>query len=316
MKEIFINHPLKPEEVPQGDVVLVLGYFDGVHLGHQEVIQTGRKIADERNMKLALMTFNHHPSIVFNKMTFETTKMLNTPKHKAQLMKDAGIDIYYMVNFTSKFAATKPQDFVDTYVVGLNAKVVVAGFDYSFGPKSVASMKHFPLYSKNRFEVVSVPEFTIGDEKVGSTRIRRLLDEGKMEEVEELLGYPYQTTGIVVHGEARGRLLGYPTANLDIMPFVRLSKVGVYVTRVYVGDKAYRGMTSIGYNDTFGDDRGLTVESYILDFDEDIYGEEITVEWLHYIRDMVKFSSVDELIEQLKDDERYTREFPMKLGDE
>jgi riboflavin kinase/FMN adenylyltransferase len=312
MKEIFSNHPPKLEQIPQDEVVLVLGYFDGVHKGHQEVINRGKKIADEKNLKLALMTFNHHPSIVFNKLTYETTKMLNTTKQKAKIMENLGVDYYYVMNFTSNFSKIKPQNFVDTYIVGFKAKVVVTGFDYTFGPKSIASVKHFPLYSKNRFEVVTVPEFVLDGEKVSSTRIRKLLDDGKMEEVNHLLGYTYQTSGVVVHGEKRGRILGYPTANIDVPETIRLSKVGVYVTRVTVAGKVYRGMTSIGYNDTFGDNRGLTVESYILDFSEDIYGEEITVEWVHYIRDMVKFNSVDELIAQLKADYDYTRAFEME----
>lgn len=311
MKEIFMHHPYKENQIPSDEVVLVLGYFDGIHLGHQKVIEQGRKIAQEKGLKLALMTFNHHPSIVFNKVNFETMKTLCTPQRKAQMMAELGIDYFYIIDFTSKFAALKPQQFVDEYIVGLHAKAVVTGFDYTFGPKEIASTEHLPEYAKERFEVTVVPAFKMGEKKVSSTRIRNLLDEGEIEQTNELLGYTYETVGIVIHGEARGRTLGYPTANIDIRRSTRLPKIGVYVNRVKVSGKWYRGMASIGYNDTFGDNLHLTLEVYILDFNEDIYGEEITVEWLHYIRGMVKFESVEELIQQLKNDEEYTRKFPM-----
>ncbi|SJZ51378.1 riboflavin kinase / FMN adenylyltransferase [Pilibacter termitis] len=312
MKEIFIHHPYSQSQIPAEEVVLVLGYFDGVHIGHRAVIEKARAIAEEKGLKLALMTFNHHPSIVFNKLSFETMKPLATPVKKGEIMKELGVEIYYVVDFTSQFARLSPQEFVDQYIVGLHAVEVVTGFDYTFGKADVASVEHFPKYAKNRFNVTVVAEYVEDGEKVSSTLIRSLLDKGEIEQANHLLGRTYETTGIVVHGEARGRTLGFPTANIDISRDVRLPRVGVYVNRVKVNGKWYRGMASIGYNDTFGDNLSLTLEVYILDFDEDIYGEEITVEWIHYIRDMVKFNGIEELIAQLESDKRFTLEFDMK----
>lgn len=130
-----------------------------------------------------------------------------------------------------------------------------------------------------------------------------------MEEVTELLGYIYETEGTVVHGDARGRLLGFPTANVKVKSTVRLPRIGVYAVQIEVGGKWYVGMGSIGHNDTFGEGRDLTVEVYILDFHQDIYGEQVVVRWNHYLRDQVKFNGAEALIDQLKQDERDTADY-------
>lgn len=302
MKIIPIRHPYNKEQIFDEEIVLVLGFFDGVHKGHHKVINTGRKIADEKGVKLALMTFNQHPSIVFQKINPENMKYLTSIKQKEHLMEIAGVDILYIVDFTSSFAELPPQAFVDQYMVHLNAKAVVSGFDYTYGPKEIASVKHLPAYAKNRFEVVVVPKEVLEGEKISSTRIRYLMDEGDMEGVRELLGYVYEIEGTVVHGEARGRKLGFPTANIKIKSTVRLPKVGVYAVEIKIGKEWFIGMGSIGYNSTFGEDRELTVEVYILDFNQDIYGEQVTVRWNHYLRDQIKFGQVEELINQLNKD--------------
>ncbi|MDR2465189.1 MAG: adenylyltransferase/cytidyltransferase family protein, partial [Streptococcaceae bacterium] len=225
MKEIFIHHPYTKEQIPNEDVVLVLGYFDGVHLGHQEVIQRGREIAKRLGVKLALLTFNHHPSIVFDKPNIKTKMPLLSSKRKAEIIRNLGVDTYYVVDFTSQFSQLTPQEFVDQYIIGLHARVAVGGFDYTFGDPRVASIQNMSFYAKGKFEVEIVSVFKKNDQKVSSSKIRVLLDVGNVEEANKLLGYPYETTGIVVHGEARGRQIGYPTANLEWKGTVRLPKV-------------------------------------------------------------------------------------------
>jgi riboflavin kinase/FMN adenylyltransferase len=309
MKTIEIHHPYRKEDIPNDDVVLVLGYFDGVHRGHQKVIAEGKRIAEERGLKLALMTFNQHPSVVFDRLNEEARKPLVSARHKEQLMEKLGVDIYYVIDFTSSFARQFPQEFVDNYLVNLHAKVVVSGPDYTYGKKDIADVSHLPLYADKRFEIVTVPEFDDETGKVSSTRIRRALDSGNIPEANQLLGYRYETTGIVVHGKARGRTLGYPTANIAMSENIRIPAIGVYVTRVFVNDKWYMGMTSVGYNETFDDVEELMVEVNILDFDEDIYGEELTIQWLKRTRGMVKFNSINELIDQLRQDAEDVRNF-------
>lgn len=309
MEIIEIHHPYEKNSIPDEGVVLVLGFFDGVHLGHQKVIQTGKKIAAEKNLKLALMTFNQHPSIVFQKIDPEKMQYLTSISQKEQLMEKSGVDYLYEVEFTSAFAALSPEDFVNQYMVGLNAEYVVAGFDYTYGKREIANMDLLAGYANNRFEVVTVPKESLDHEKISSTRIRAALQNGEMEEATELLGYVYEFSGIVVHGDARGRQLGFPTANIKVEPSVRLPKEGVYVTEIKVGDQWYPSMGSIGHNDTFGQGRQLTVEIYILDFHQDIYGETISVRWHHYLRDQVAFNGVEGLIKQLQQDEHETAAF-------
>lgn len=306
MEIIKIRHPYQKNQIPLEEVVLVLGFFDGVHLGHQKVIETGRKIADQEGLKLALMTFNQHPSIVFKKIDPASVKYLTTLEQKEEKMATLGVDFLYEIDFTSAFAHLAPQEFVDQYIVGLHAKYAVSGFDYTYGPKDIADVKHLPEYAKNRFEVVTVQKEVEDGEKISSTRIRQLLDEGDVTEVTKLLGSVYEIEGVVVHGDARGRLLGFPTANVKVKGTVHLPREGVYVSEIKVGDNWYPAMGSIGHNDTFGEGRELTVELFILDFSQDIYGEHVVVRWNEFLRDQVKFTDVDGLITQLKKDEADT----------
>lgn len=309
MQIIPIRHPYTADQIPTDEVVMVLGFFDGVHRGHQKVIETGKKLAQEKGLKLAVMTFNQHPSIVFQKVLPENMKYLNSLEQKERLMEKQGVDILYVIEFTSAFAHLAPQEFVDQYIVGLHAKVAVSGFDYTYGPKDIADVAHLPGYAKSRFEIATVSKEELDGEKISSTRIRDLMEQGKMEEVTELLGYVYETDGTVVHGDARGRLLGFPTANIKVKSTVRLPRIGVYAVKIQIGENWHIGMGSIGHNDTFGDGRDLTVEVYILNFHQDIYGEQVTVRWNHYLRDQVKFDGAESLIVQLKQDEQDTADY-------
>lgn len=311
MEIVKLRHPYQPAEILAGDCVLVLGFFDGVHRGHQEVINTGKKIAQEKNLKLAVMTFNQHPAVVFQKVQSTPIKYLSTLKQKEEQMAKLGVDLLYEVAFTSGFAALDPQTFVDQYIVGLHGKVAVSGFDYNFGKDQSADAKYLPKYAKDRFEVVTVAKKTEKNEKekISSSRIRRLLSEGRLEEANHLLGYIYEVSGTVIHGEARGRTLGYPTANIQVPEDMNLPKEGVYVNQIKVGDQWYPAMGSIGHNDTFGPNRMLTVEINILDFDQEIYGEKVKVRWYHMLRGQVAFESVDGLVKQLEIDEQATRDY-------
>ncbi|MBF8808176.1 MAG: riboflavin biosynthesis protein RibF [Enterococcus lacertideformus] len=309
MKIIKIRHPYQKTQIPQDDVVLVLGFFDGVHLGHQRVINVGKKISEKEGLKLALMTFNQHPSIVFKKINPSQVKYLTTLEQKEKKMASLGVDYLYEIDVTSSFSHLAPQEFVDQYIVGFHAKYAVSGFDYTYGPKEIADVKHLPRYANGRFEVITVQKEEDSGEKISSTRIRQLLDKGDVAEATRLLGATYEIEGVVVHGDARGRLLGFPTANIKVKSTVHLPKEGVYVAEIKVGETWYKAMGSIGHNDTFGDDRELTVELYILNFAQDIYGEHVKIRWHHFLREQVKFPNVETLIEQLKADEKATADY-------
>jgi riboflavin kinase/FMN adenylyltransferase len=283
MEVINIHHPYKNTEIPKDDVVLVLGFFDGVHLGHQKVIETAREEANRKNVKLAVMTFNHHPSVVFQKIDHKKMKYITTVEQKVKRMEEAN--------------------------VGLHAVTAVAGFDYTYGKAEIAGMSHLPGYAKERFDIIEVPKQTQGKDKISSTNIRKMMAEGNMEGANAFLGYTYELSGMVVHGDKRGRTLGFPTANIKIPQKSLLPLGGVYAVKIQVANNWYMGMAQIGYNITFEKDRPMTIEVNILDFDEDIYGEQVSVQWCHFLRKEMKFDGVEGLITQLKIDEEDTRKY-------
>lgn len=313
MQVIKIHHPLDKKLIPHGPVVLAMGFFDGVHRGHQAVIKTAKDIAEKRHLPLAVLTYDHAPGVVYRQYP-GGFKYLSTTKRKLVLLEQLGVDRVYLMSFTSAFASLAPQEFVDQYLISFHAEVVVAGFDHTYGQAAVATMAHLPQYAQGRFEVVTVPKFTInGQQKVGSSLIRKDIDTGNVQGANQMLGYPYTTTGIVVHGLARGRTLGFPTLNIETPVQERIPGIGVYAVRVLVGHKWHAGMASVGHNITFGDANGLTVEINLFDFHEMVYGEEVQVQWYQYLRGEEKFAGAADLVAQMKKDEQQARHLLAKL---
>ncbi|MFD1430949.1 riboflavin biosynthesis protein RibF [Lacticaseibacillus mingshuiensis] len=304
MQVIDVMPPLQAKQVSKTPVVLALGFFDGVHRGHQAVIKTAKKEADRLGLKLAVMTFNIHPAVIYRGVPAESVQYLSTIDRKTALMADLGVDLLYYFHFTPAFAKLAPQLFVDQVLVGLNAQVVVAGFDYTYGKRDVATMARLPAYAKGRFSVITVPAALDEGEKISSTRIRQALDRGDVDLANELLGYTYQTSGVVVHGEARGRTLGFPTANIEAPSSERIPGIGIYAVRMWVRGAWVDGMASVGRNVTFGAGRPVTVEINLFDFADDIYDEPVQVQWVHYLRGEVKFDGASGLIAQLNQDQR------------
>lgn len=303
MKVIELAEPYMTNTVAKEPIVLALGFFDGVHRGHQAVIKTAAKKAQQLGVKLAVMTFDQHPSVIFQKKRAQDLRYLTTLDEKLTCFEELGADIAYIVKFDEELAYLSPQTFVDKYIVGLHAKAVVAGQDYTYGPKEKANMQTLPLHAKGRFEVVAV-DLLQEETKIGSTAIRKALDQGDLALVTRQLGHPYTTKGVVVHGFERGRKLGFPTLNIETKANKKLPAVGVYAVKVKLADtpKEYMGMASIGYNETFGADLAKTLEVNLFDFSKMVYGKKVTVFWEEMIREMVKFSGVAELVAQLEKD--------------
>ena len=187
MQIINVKHPLLEQQRPASDTVLIMGFFDGVHLGHQAVIKTGVELAQKHHLKATLMTFDCSPRTIYQHET--DFKYLSTMQRKAELVEQLGVDYLYFVHFTDDFAHLKPQDFVDQYMVGLKAKFVVAGFDYTYGKKDIANMQNLPNYAQGRFETVTVPEQLIDGQKIGSSAIKEFILQGHMGTANEFLGY-------------------------------------------------------------------------------------------------------------------------------
>ncbi|AIG65380.1 riboflavin biosynthesis protein RibF [Weissella tructae] len=307
MEIVHLHHPIDHDTIAKEPVVLAMGFFDGLHAGHREVLAVAKAKADELGVKLAVLTYDHHASVVFK--TYDAPlQYLTTLPRKLELLAELGVDKTYVMNFTASYSAQAPQTFVDNYIVGLNAQVAVAGFDHTYGQVD-ADMAHLPMYSHGRFDVIEIPKVLSDGRESASRDARAMLDEGDLPTLNTLLTRPYQTSGTVVHGEARGRELGFPTANIETPNLERLPMVGVYVVRLRVGDTWYPGMASIGYNVTFGENRPKTVEINILDFKQNIYGESVNVEWLQYLRGEVKFTTAENLVTQLHQDEIDTRAY-------
>lgn len=298
MQIINVKHPLQKEQQPDAAVVLIMGFFDGVHLGHQKVIKTGVKLAQEHNLKTALLTFDRSPRTVYQHE--KNYQYLSTMTRKAELVASLGVDMLYFVEFSPEFSQLKPQEFVDQYITNMQAKYVVAGFDYTYGKKDIANMQKLPTYAQNKFEVVTVPEQLIDGQKIGSSAIKDFITHDKVEEANKFLGYTYQNQGVVIHGLQRGRTLGYPTANLSVDGPEVIPSIGVYATRIKVGTTWYNAMTSVGYNVTFKENTGITIETNIFDFDQDIYDQHVVLEWVKYLRGEVKFDGAAGLVKQLE----------------
>lgn len=298
MKRIRIND--YRDIRPQGETVLVLGYFDGIHLGHKALLDRARTIADQRGLTVTVLTFPESPQLAFARFRPDLLLHLSSEERRYQLFEQYGVDQLYLTDFTSEFAATTPQDFIKNYIKGLQASVVVVGFDYHFG-NSRATVAELREGFDGEVEVIG--EVTLDGEKISSTRIRKAVQEGRVRQANRLLGYPFETRGIVVHGDARGRTIGYPTANLAPLDAVHLPGDGVYVADVDIAGSRYRAMASVGKNITF-DGSELRLEAHIFGFERYIYGETITIYWLEKIREMIKFDGIDALMTQMKEDER------------
>ena len=241
MKIRRINNELEINQ--EEDTVLVLGYFDGLHKGHQTLFKEARKIADEQGLKIAVLTFPESPKLAFVRYQPELMLHLNHPEERAAHLENLGVDYLYLIDFTSHFSKNTAQEFFDKYVAALKAKAVVAGFDYHFGSDKRRAEELADYFDG---QIVIVSSVNQDEEKISSTRIRETIQNGDVAKAHQLLGYPLSTRGIVVHGNARGRTIGYPTANLAPLDRVILPADGVYVVDVEHNGKIFRGMASVG----------------------------------------------------------------------
>lgn len=309
MKTIKLTYPhnLKQENIP--DTIAAIGFFDGLHKGHQKVIQHAVQLAKKHEKESAVISFHPHPSVVLNKSE-KSVHYITTLDEKEEFLAEMGVDRLYIITFNKELSLLSPERFIEHFIKNLHITHLVAGFDYTFGHKGAGNMNNIDTYSQGYFKTTSIEAVTWEEEKVSSTRIRAHLTNGSVDKVKQLLGRPYQTKGIVVEGAKRGRKLGFPTANLHVHEEKFLPKQGVYAVKVKHNGKLYQGMTNLGVKPTFEKDvLKQSIEVNIFDMDEDLYGKELTIYWYQYVRDEKKFNSLDELIDQLKTDEKTIRNY-------
>ncbi len=300
------NHLAKDSMPP---LSMAVGYFDGIHIGHQEVMSEAIKIAEERNLKSAVMTFDPSPKAVLSNNTGEV-KYITLLEDKIKLIEDMGFDFLFVVSFTKEFASLLPDEFIDQYILQLNVKHFVAGFDYTYGKYGKGTMKNIEQFSKDSFTYTTVEKIAKSGEKISSTLIRELIKNGQVQDVPDYLGRFFSMRGQVIHGNKRGKKLGFPTANLNIDDRYIFPKNGVYIVRLYVDGKWENGVASIGYNPTFNDEQTKRfIEVHLIDFDKDIYGQTVTIEWRKWLRNEMKFDDINDLIEQIGKDKQNAVEY-------
>lgn len=284
-----------------------LGKFDGFHLGHRLLIEYVTSLK-KRGLTAVTFSFSVHPGLF---MKQDGSGLIDTDEEKIAKAEKLGSDYLISYPFNDHVMNMEPEEFVKTVLVDkLDAKVIVVGKDYRFGKMRAGNVDVLEqLGEKYGFEVVSFDKVILDGEEVSSTRIRKALSVGQMEQAMEMLGEPYSITGEVVHGNQIGRTLGMPTANIRPGKQKLLPPNGVYATKVYVDDKSYEGITNIGYKPTVGGEKEKGVETFIFDFVGDIYGKIIKVDFYCYERGEMKFSSLDELKGQMERDCEFGKEY-------
>ena len=286
----------------QKNSVVTVGSFDGVHLAHREVIEEVGRRARARNGRSVVLTFEPHPKEV---LSGTPVHLLTTLEERRALCEELGVDLFFLVEFTYEFSRQTSREFLVRYIIqGTGVSEVVEGYDHHFGRDREGSIEELVRLGKEfEFSVVAMKPVYIEEEIVSSSRIRQHLLEGRVDRAERLLGRPYALSGTVVRGDGRGRSLGYPTANIRLSSSRKVvPQDGIYFARVDLGGDVRFGMASIGVRPTFTTDGQRIVEVNILDFESDLYGRVITIQFLNRLRDQMKFDSVELLVEQMHRD--------------
>lgn len=283
---------------------ITIGTFDGVHIGHVQLLKRLINDAKALNLRSTVLTFFPHPRMVLQKDT--DIKLLNTIGERTQILEQTGLDYLIVHPFTKEFSRLSATEFVrDILVNGLRAKKIVIGYDHRFGRNRNANINDLITFGSTLdFEVEEIPAQEIDEVSVSSTKIRKALREGDIKTANKYLGYNYMLTGTVKQGKGLGRQLNFPTANLFIAEHYKLiPKNGAYVVKSMLNGTPVYGMMNIGYNPTVSGTK-KSIEIHFFDFKKDLYGQKIQVDILERIRDEHKFDSLKELIKQLEKDKR------------
>lgn len=288
------------------NAAIALGTFDGVHIGHQEIISKAVEIAKKIDGTSVVFTFCNHPLSVIDPS--RCPLQLITPEYKAHLISHLGVDVLVSIPFTPEFLRISANDFIDNLVNTFNPKHIIVGPNYSFGFKSKGNPKLLEQTANKHNFAVHVHEGVFWNKQiVSSTLIRQLILEGKVDNAKPLLGRPVTLRGKVIHGYKRGRSLGFPTINLDAPPGLAIPNDGVYAVKVKIKNEEYNGVANVGFRPTFNG-TSRNIEIYILNFNQMIYGENITIHFIQRIRGELSFDSLDDLKRQIELDVKTTIE--------
>ena len=287
-------------------VVATIGFFDGVHRGHLFLLQEMQILANEHGVPSAVITFPVHPRIVLH--SDYQPKLLNTFDEKIDLLSKTGIDYVIIMDFTPSLAALSARAFISSVLVPeWHVQKLLVGYDHHFGRQRADSFEQFSIDGKEYgLDVIRIPSYDNNDGKaICSSMIRSLIEAGEVVTASQMLGYHYRLKGHVVRGNKIGRLLGFPTANIEVdEPYKVIPKNGSYAVRITIDGKQHIGMLYIGSRPTIDMDDSLRIEAHIFDFSKDIYQEPITIEFLDFIRDDRKFDTIEELRDQMEKDKK------------
>ena len=284
--------------------ILTLGTFDGVHKGHQKILKKLNSEAKKNKLKSIVLTFFPHPRSVLNPIS--NLRLINTIKERTELFEKSGIDILITHPFDKNFSKLSPEKFVKSILIDkLNIKKILIGYDHRFGKNRAAGIEDLKKFGlKYDFQVIEISVKEQNNVSISSTKIRKSIEDGNIKKAKSYLGYNFSLEGLVIKGNAIGRTIGFPTANLKIKEDYKLiPKRGVYLINTFIDNKKVFGMMNIGVKPTIKVDKE-TVEVNLFDWSKDLYGETIKVFMLGYIRDEKKFNSLIELEDQIKIDKK------------
>ena len=282
--------------------IVTIGTFDGIHIGHKKILKDLIATAKKEGKKSVLLTFFPHPRMVLQKD--KTILLLNTLDEKSMLLEKMGLDYLIIHPFSKEFSRLTALDFVrDVLVNKLNTSRLIIGYDHHFGKNREGNIHQLKEYSLlYDFKIEEIPAQDIDDVSVSSTKIRVALKEGNLKTANNYLGYHYMLSGIVVKGKKLGGTIGFPTANIEVKESYKLiPSTGVYIIKTQINAILFHGIMNIGFNPTVLG-KHQTIEAHLFDFNENLYGKKITVEFVYFLREERKFKSVEELVAQLNID--------------
>jgi riboflavin kinase / FMN adenylyltransferase len=299
---------------PNCDSLVTIGVFDGVHLGHKHLIFKLKELAGQQSLCTVALTFHTHPQEILAPNS--QPPFLTDAREKADLLKKEGVSGVIVLTFTPELSRLSARQFVDLLRSKLRMKGLVIGPDFAMGRGGEGDIPTLKKLGRELgFSVTVVPPVKMNGEIISSTVIRKAMADGDMEKVRRLMGRPFSLQGIVIHGQGRGEGLGFPTVNLSVSKGQAMPPDGVYATFAHTHNHVFHSVTNIGKNPTFGNtDR--TVEAYLLDFREDLYEQEVKINFIHKLRDEIKFSGPDELVKQIFKDIKDARDVLRNLNPE
>lgn len=278
--------------------VACIGYFDGMHRGHQALINKTLELAKEKNCESSLITFDPDPWVTIH--DGEDIQHITPLNQRINMAVRFGIKNVFIINFSKDMCELSPEDFINKVMGCINLQALVCGFDFHYGYKGEGNTD--TLQKQASYDVHVIGEIKEDGEKISSTRIRSLITDGNMVLTEKLLGYPYEMDGYVRHGNHKGHTLGFPTANIYFSKEFLLPKPGVYAGYIFTQGKRYRAMINLGHNPTCNYKEELSLEAHLLNFTGDLYGQRVRIQFKQFLRNEVKFKSMGNLTMQLEQD--------------